>query len=98
LSARSIREFWIRRSYMAAKQLAQLTLKDVFENSFGKAEGASILAEIQEAYGKGLTGPALKTKADEIVAKHKPPTGDTRSFVDAAATAATTAGTTAAVG
>jgi hypothetical protein len=51
-------------------------------------EGASIFAEIQEPYGKGLTGPALKTKADEIVAKHKPPTGDTRSFVDGGTTAA----------
>jgi hypothetical protein len=83
---------------MATKNLQDLTLKNVFENAFGKKDGDEILSQIQEAYNKGATGAQLKAKADEILAKHKPQAGHTKSLEEGVATAATTAATTAAIG
>jgi len=60
---------------MPGKDLKSVTIKDVFEKTFGKEEGRAVLAEIQAAYDKGLTGTELKKKADEIVSKRKPLVG-----------------------
>ncbi len=54
---------------MAKQDLKSVTLKDVFEISFGKEQGDVILGEIQAAYNQGLTGMPLRHKAEEIISK-----------------------------
>jgi hypothetical protein len=57
---------------MANVDLKSLTIKDLFQNSFGVEQGDAILKEIQAAHDQGLTGMALRHKAEEIVSKHVP--------------------------
>ena len=84
--------------YFGAEFLRQAGAPDVFANAFGAEKGATILAEIQAEHDKGVTGPALKAKADEIVAKKGAVPGETRSLVGDVATGASGPAVTAAVG
>jgi len=57
---------------METNQIAEITLREIFENFLGQENAHEALLQIQEEFDKGTRGEALESYAKIVIDKYTP--------------------------